>query len=218
MSQWYRYWQGTSDPGHRSNNYELRAQQLRIFFPPGQLKVLELGCGAGSQYEFLRENYSSYTGVDFSPTMLKEFHRVWPEAHLVLTDASTYIDRQQYDVIVSESLVQYLSVDMRRRMVVNAHEMLCPGGVCILGSVPDRRARFHYYMHLQQRGNNIPPVLRQGRRLLAMAARTILRKDTIGTWYTPVEMRELSRNAGYECTTGPSLLSEYRFHAVLTKQ
>lgn len=67
--------------------------------------VLEIGCGTGFAYDWLRSKYAlSYTGIDFSPGAIESAKRLikpGPNASFQVVDANTFESDGKYDLIFS---------------------------------------------------------------------------------------------------------------------
>jgi ubiquinone/menaquinone biosynthesis C-methylase UbiE len=109
---------------------------LRRYVTP-EARVLDVGCGSGANLARLRrlgQPFGSYTGVDFSPSMLALARRRFGESLGVTFrqgDATALEDTgQRYDVIVSSYLLDHLSEPAA--FVNGVQRFLAPGGRLIL--------------------------------------------------------------------------------------
>jgi len=86
-------------------------------------RVLDLGCGLGHWRTSLAQRHprASYTGVEFSPYLCARFG--WDEG-----SAADYVGRGQYDLIICQSVLQYLPDDGVRAAAANMAR-LCRGAV-----------------------------------------------------------------------------------------
>src|SRR5438874_338895 len=100
---WRRYWSKMNNAGHRYNTEDwlyFYANELLLYCPEKPVHVLELGCGSGVLYKFLKQNFVSYTGIDFSLAMISIFKNTWPDANLICADVSDIpINKKKYDFI-----------------------------------------------------------------------------------------------------------------------
>jgi SAM-dependent methyltransferase len=212
---WREYWyqKTTSLPREDTGAfYQRQADELRLLFLSRPLRrVLELGCGNGVLYERLSFDELDYTGVDFSPSMLRIFADRHPRVRLVTCDAEDYRDEVRgYDLIFSNQLVQYFDRDMFARMLTNAVAMLAPGGYLIVGSVLWRTLRLRYYTGelTGQRANLIRRAYRIGVGLV---------KDQMGSWYSFGEVARLGEQYGLRSELFGSVNYPYRFHVRMTR-
>jgi ubiquinone/menaquinone biosynthesis C-methylase UbiE len=109
---------------------------LRRYVTP-EARVLDVGCGSGANLARLRrlgQPFGSYTGVDFSPSMLALARRRFGETPGVTFrqgDATALEDTgQRYDVIVSSYLLDHLSEPAA--FVNGVQRVLAPGGRLLL--------------------------------------------------------------------------------------
>ncbi|MFI6325071.1 amino acid adenylation domain-containing protein [Nonomuraea sp. NPDC050556] len=108
-------------------------------------KVLEIGCGTGLILFRLAPHSESYTGLDFSVSVLDHIRAavaagapVGPGLRLVQGSAEDVAELCQgsYDLIVMNSVAQYLSsLDHLRQTIDRALSLLAPSGVMYIGDV-----------------------------------------------------------------------------------
>jgi SAM-dependent methyltransferase len=86
-------------------------------------RVLDLGCGLGHWRASLKQTHprATYTGVEFSPYLCARFG--WEEG-----SAADYAGRGRYDLILCQSVLQYLPDDGVRAAAANMAR-LCRGAV-----------------------------------------------------------------------------------------
>ena len=163
--------------------------------------MLELGCAGGEQYDASGWAEADYTGVDFSAGMLQHFRDRHPHARVLLRDAETYLDEtRQFDLIVSNSVVQYFDRNMYRRHLANARRMIAPDGVLLCGEVRwkallvQRLIADVRYVREHQPGAGIATLVRA---LYDEVFRT--------TSYRISELHHLAAEAGFSCKVFGSL-------------
>jgi hypothetical protein len=127
---------------------------------------------------------------------------------LVEADGSTYEDRQTYDLIFSNEVVQNFDLAMLESHIALARKMLAPEGRLIIGSVLWRRRRWEYCS--AKFDTNLPTAASIKRHL-----RVLLRMRLLGAWYNPPEIEALGGRHGFEVEIFGSMVCMYRFHAVL---
>jgi ubiquinone/menaquinone biosynthesis C-methylase UbiE len=83
VAYWRNFWLDKADPMHRAGDeahYDFMASELMVLLGQRPFNsVLEIGCGTGSLYKRLGFDKTSYTGVDFSPSMLSTFKQKYPD-------------------------------------------------------------------------------------------------------------------------------------------
>lgn len=208
---WQQFWSHENDPHHpKTRDFLLhhgREFALAGVIPNGK-RVLEIGCGSGSLFEAVGfDQAKTYRGVDFSENMLAAFRLSHPGVALSCADASSYLDDSKYDLIFSNQVAQYFSRAMLKRHIANAREMLAPGGMIVIGSVPWSGARAAF--HLQAFA---PASERRLMRGFAVLARSYVGIDRMGRWYTYAEFTRLAEKHGLNVSYFGCLQLPYRFH------
>jgi trans-aconitate methyltransferase len=67
------------------------------------LTVLDVGCGEGHLYHFIKDKVEKYVGLDASPEMLKKAGDYAPEASWRLGDVYNLEDVDRFDTVFSIS-------------------------------------------------------------------------------------------------------------------
>ena len=211
---WAEYWSGRTTPGWRFNSsryYELYSSELRALFADQRVeRVLELGCGDGALFPYFPFEDVDYHGVDFSESMLARFQQLRPSLRLTCAPAQSYRDDTQYDLIISNGLIQYFDPAMVLEHFINARAMLAPCGRIICGSVLWSARRLDYYAGRLGGGRPVPFPLG-----LPVALRRAL-ADRNGRWYSIEDFRRLAVRGGFDVEFFGSIVHLYRFNAVLT--
>lgn len=213
--EWKSFWQEKRDAGHRHSSeswLRLHTLELLMFVPTQVDNLLEIGCGCGDLYPFIREHVQSYTGLDFSPSMLKEFKSKWPEANLIEEDATKLnIEEKKFDCVISTQLCQYLDVPALKSHLRRVKELMKPDGVCVIGNIPDLFLRLHYY------GNFLRSDKKFSLRSFIFDCWAAARgRDGLGHWYSRKKITSIAKGLGLACKTYSSCTLEYRFHAIIT--
>lgn len=217
LQKWHDFWNRQTAPLHRADtdeHYRRFGSELRILFGERPIEsVLEIGCGNGAMYPYLGFDRAQYTGVDYSQSMLDDFRRKHPDAHLVCGDGSSYRDDRQYQLIFSNGVVQYFTDQMLRKHIESAVSMLTPDGSLIMASVPCREMAIEAY-----RGGPMFGLHRERPRGWWNARlRWMLRhweKVNMGQWRSLDEMRLFALEFGLTPTFMGSMHYMYRFHAI----
>lgn len=215
------YWSTATDPGHRHSEpwwLEFYANELLLYFPAARGRTLDLGCGSGTLYPYLKDRCTEYVGVDFSASMLEEFHALAPDVELTCADASALdvgqapLQPASFDFVFSNQVCQFFDDQKLNRHLHAVHELLRPGGSCLVANIPDAELRLHYYFGALRRDR--APSWRLGVKTQLKAL--VGRSDGIGHWF---RRRQIATIAGrlFECETFSSASLEYRFHLLLRK-
>jgi cyclopropane fatty-acyl-phospholipid synthase-like methyltransferase len=213
--KWKKYWQDKSDPLHRANtanHYRSYASELRVLFNDlTPHSVLELGCGNGAFYEYLRfDKAHVYKGVDFSPSMIDFFKKAHRAVDLECLDAAAYRDDNKYDLIFSNGLVQYFDQQMLSKHFVNAKSMMQETSLFICGSVLWKTQRFKYLS-----GELIKGRKRSIVKGFIGYVRRVVFNDPMGIWYNPSDIEALALKNEMTCEFYASMHYLSRFHAVM---
>jgi len=126
--------------------------------------VLDVGCGLGHLYDFLRDRVGEihYTGLDMSPRMIHEARRRHPDLSFQVHDAATTLLPHGADFVLASGLMN-LEIGQNEaameRLLRNCYSACREGvGVTMLSRWADRFDRNrHYYDPVQ--------ILRMARRL-----------------------------------------------------
>ena len=131
-------------PDDGANGYEeyaeifMRARDLKIGqsvmrrwasqLAPGS-EVLELGCGHGVVSQVLLEAGVKLSVVDASPTLLREFHRRFPDVEVECSTAQkSELLRRKYEGVVAWGLIFLLAETDQRSVLRRAADALRPHG------------------------------------------------------------------------------------------
>ena len=97
-------------------------------------KVLDLGCGNGRLYDFLKNKKIDYLGIDNNSTLLKRAEENFPEAKFKLGDmVDLDLPDKNFDVIFCIATFHHIpGRKLRRRAVSEMHRVLKRKGVLIL--------------------------------------------------------------------------------------
>ena len=101
-------------------------------------KILDVGCGAGELYDYIKFDPQHYLGVDFSNNMLKTFKERHPEVDLKYGEASTLMLNEKFDFIIVNNVIQYCNPITMTKSINNIANMLAEGGTIFLGNIPIR--------------------------------------------------------------------------------
>jgi SAM-dependent methyltransferase len=202
---------------HNASNlrdFDDMAKELNLLISQAPMSsVLELGCGNGIFYERLGFDKCDYTGVDISSAMIRKFKTEYPAAQVHVGNAMDFHVKRKFDLIFSNGLLQYFSTDEFARHLGYVAKMLNPGGRVIHSAIPLKPLRWGYYT-----GDIYGSKPKRSLRRLAGAIlyNLGLKDDTIGHWYSWLEIRKTAARYGFNTRFHGSLYYPYRFHAYLT--
>lgn len=103
------------------------------YFFPGE-KVLDLGCGNGRYFEYLKEKKVNYFGVDNSEKLIEIAKARYPEADFQVTDALNLpFSDNFFDKVISIAVFHHIpSEELRISFLNEAKRILKPEGFLIL--------------------------------------------------------------------------------------
>ncbi len=93
--------------------------------------ILDLGIGAGRTTAFLLDISPNYTGLDFVPELIERAREKYPEANLVVGDATDLrqFENESFDfVLFSYNGLGCISHPGRLKVLREVHRVLRPGG------------------------------------------------------------------------------------------
>jgi len=99
-------------------------------------KIIDLGCGNGRLYGYLRQNYQkvNYTGIDFCEKLIEIAQKNYSQARFELADISkhsTYKNFKNVDIIFSFRTIHHLP-DKHQEFFNNCFKTLKKNGLLIL--------------------------------------------------------------------------------------
>ncbi len=136
-SEVHRWWHLTGP------SPELRAAVDDGFMPPGS-RVLDLGCGLGSELGWLREEglAALAVGVEQSAPALDRMADLHPGVHGVMADVTALpFPEGSFDVVIDRGCFHYLDRAGRHRYGLEAARVLTPQGRLLLRACLDSAGR-----------------------------------------------------------------------------
>ena len=96
--------------------------------------AIDLGCGTGRLYEFLKQKKVNYWGVDHNEPLLEQAKKNYPEAHFELTDISDpHLPEEEFDNAYCIAAFHHIpGKDLRKKTVDHFYDLLKPDGVLVL--------------------------------------------------------------------------------------
>ncbi len=108
---------------------------------PAGTTVLDLGCGHGAPISdaLMKDEFIVY-GIDASPSLIAEFYRRFPQAHVACeaVEQSLFF-RRTFDGILAIGLLFLLNAETQEKLIRRVAEALNPGGR-FLFTAPIQRA------------------------------------------------------------------------------
>jgi len=99
-------------------------------------KVLDLGCGNGRFYEFLKSRVGEYVGLDQSKALISLARQRFPKTNFVVGDAlnlETKFSKNDFNIIFSIAFLHHLpGKKLRIKVLQDCYTLLKPNGYLIL--------------------------------------------------------------------------------------
>ncbi|MCX7164737.1 MAG: class I SAM-dependent methyltransferase [Rhodocyclales bacterium] len=129
----------------RSLTEAFLCRQLPALLPVGEIRVLDIGCGAGGLVRLLAElGYrGSYVGIDIQDGFDRSEQPGFEKSFLAV-DAHRYQPENKFDLVISVSALEHIPDDAR--LIRRLGEFLLPGGLQ-LHFVPSEWALPVYLWH-----------------------------------------------------------------------
>lgn len=139
---WISFWDGshaiyTSDR-HKHVHYARIAQDIAGFVPNPEARVLDYGCGEALGAEALAQACGSLTLSDAAPGVrqgLKARVAGNPRIAVLSPEEVAALPEGSFDLIVANSLLQYLSPQVRDDLMAIWRRLLAPDGTLLVADV-----------------------------------------------------------------------------------
>jgi SAM-dependent methyltransferase len=232
MRSFESYWEGKRSSGHRYNGenfYKEKAKEHLLLFKEieKEMRISDIGCGAGELLYYLVERCHVVDAVDYSSSMItqakKRLHHKGLE--FIISDAHSYMKQSKSQVIVGcESFNQYLDskeieeiIDL---FVASSHMR----SIFLFDTIdPDRyqlwsQGRIRYDHFFPSRKAILMLYLREIWSLFDGGYRDYgIKIGEMGYGYRPHFWMDLAKKHHLKLEIISSLKYEYRYHVVLRK-
>lgn len=142
MRDWISYWDSDHpiyvNPRHFDVHYANIADDIILLLPSKQARVLDYGCGEALHADRIAANCATLYLCEAAPTVrtrLKE--RFGKVANVAITtpEEVAVIGPESLDLIVANSLIQYLKRDELLALLKTWRRLLSPGGSLVVADV-----------------------------------------------------------------------------------
>ncbi len=93
--------------------------------------ILEVGCGFGKWARQLRGKYRTYWGVDVIPQRIEHAKQLTPDGLFLLVEGDWDL-HNKFDVIMSITVIQHLTLPEAIKILQAIERHLLPGGIALL--------------------------------------------------------------------------------------
>lgn len=128
LQQTHEYWKNPTDADNDPTDYssqllERRSEELlqlfRVYAPDTASRVLEVGCNAGRNLNYLhRHGYRNVSGIEISPAAVETLKRVYPALTAHATIYNIPVEEQirkfsdgQFDVVFTMAVMEHIHPD-----------------------------------------------------------------------------------------------------------
>lgn len=104
-----------------------------LFYQKPSKKVLELGCGAGANVPLFLSRGIDYTGIDGSPTAIRQLENKYPDAKFIAGDFTKDIPYGDgsFDMVVDRASITCVETRLLPGLLERIYDVLKPGGLLI---------------------------------------------------------------------------------------
>jgi SAM-dependent methyltransferase len=123
---------------HRLLHYDRIAKDIAAFIPSADAVVLDYGCGEASSADRLVGRCAKLYLVDVAPSVFAKLRRTFAgEAKIGVLSEDDFLllPETSLDMVVCNSVLQYLRADEAARLIEVWHDKLKPGGRLVIGDV-----------------------------------------------------------------------------------
>ena len=172
--------------------------------------MLEIGCGNGALFQQLGfHQIERYLGVDFSESMLSEFHARFPDVELVAFDGDNFHSTEKFDLVFSNNRRCWDRTQLDRH-VRNASDMLDAHGMIVIAGIPWSRNRIR---RCPRRFDWQSATSVAAGNCLDAARELVIKR--MGNWYDYADLEDVAAPLNLRLQFRGSLHYPYRMHAIL---
>ncbi|MDX2202692.1 MAG: methyltransferase domain-containing protein [Hyphomicrobiaceae bacterium] len=143
---WRDFWNGETtiyvSSRHREIHYRTLAEDIVSMLPDGEARVLDFGCGEALSADVVAGACRSLVLCDAAETVrakVRERTRHLANTRTVTPEAVEAMPDGAFDVIVANSVIQYLAPSELQRWLETWRRVLAPTGQLVLGDIVPRR-------------------------------------------------------------------------------
>lgn len=192
-------------------NREIARHIARLLKLEPHHQVLDVCCGNGELTALLAAQCGRIVGVDFSAQQLAHAQKHLSHhdnLEFIRGDAQSLQLQQTFDRINLYFSFQYITGrTSANRVLSGLFRHLNPGGMALLGDIPDAEREIYYY--------------NTRKKLLRARIQSLLGRNPMGRFWHPEALSQLARNQGFTTQISPEPAhlpyASYRFDLLLTR-
>jgi SAM-dependent methyltransferase len=142
LSDWKAFWDSDHsiyvNAHHKDVHYRSIAEQIAAFVPGPQARVLDYGCGEALHADLVAAVAAELSLSDTADNVRAAIARRFagnPRIKVLSPAQVEALPDKRFDLIVSNSVVQYLTQSELERLLTLWHRLLAPGGSLIIADV-----------------------------------------------------------------------------------
>ncbi|MEP9352606.1 class I SAM-dependent methyltransferase [Xanthobacter sp. KR7-65] len=142
MADWISFWNGSHaiyvNDRHKAVHYRAIARDLAGYVPGPQARVLDFGCGEALASAELAGRCGRLVLSDAAPAVrerLSERFADVPSIEVMAPEEVSALPDGSFDLIICNSVAQYLSRDLLAQLVAEWHRLLAPGGRLLIADI-----------------------------------------------------------------------------------
>jgi ubiquinone/menaquinone biosynthesis C-methylase UbiE len=143
MQSWLSYWdapnQSYVNERHKQAHYDVVFEGIRPYLPPGPGRVvLDWGCGDALAAERIADVSGAvllYDPATSTRNRLHQLHGACPRVRILDDSAADALAANSIDLVIVNSVIQYLTRQQLAKALTWFHHVLKPGGELLLGDV-----------------------------------------------------------------------------------
>jgi SAM-dependent methyltransferase len=142
MKDWVEYYDSAHsiyvNARHRDVHYARLADEIAGYVPSPAAAVLDYGCGEALSADRIAKAAGRVTLVDAPQSVrahLIERFKLNPKIMVISTERVALLPEASFDLVVMNSVAQYLPPEEFERTVALFHRLLKPGGLLLVGDV-----------------------------------------------------------------------------------
>jgi SAM-dependent methyltransferase len=123
---------------HRDVHYRRIAEDIRVYVPSPSAHVLDYGCGEATSADLIAAACGQLVLAEAAPNVrasLTMRYAGHPKIAVITSEQAAALPKASLDLVVMQSVAQYLSAGELDRLLAMFRGLLKPGGLLVLGDI-----------------------------------------------------------------------------------